>query len=444
MTQEPVESADAALGAGRLHPYRLAEDRRQKVRTMSEGLVRPADTRRRPAVILLSASRGYSSLLFALLKSTSAFVALPGEHTHIYKLTGISEMLSPQSDDAVRHISFRKIEAFWQSLNWELGDNARRPDATFLSLRVAHQLYAQWLDLPEPEDLIPLLEQVIGSMSETALQDDSRKFLSIVRSLRSRGIAINPWYYDIPSQRVRDYFPNLPVPSGPPELLTPVEEPPFIVPILGRCGSSFRSEERPLLLKASVDAYRVNMLHRLFGERATFVHLTRNPAASVSGLIDGWLSHKFYSYALPSGYLDIDGYTSTPAGAKGWWKFDAPPGWQAMKSSPLLEVCAFQWLEAHRAILDSTQSVNAIQIMTEKVVSANDRTSLIGDIMAMVSLKVSDIRIDTDPIVMASVPPALGRWRRRREMIHPILNTEAILAMAHKLGYNTGSEQTWI
>jgi hypothetical protein len=444
VTQEPVESDDIELGAGRLHPYRLAENRRRKVRAMSDGLVRPADIRQRPVVILLSASRGYSSLLFALLKSTSAFVALPGEHTHIYKLVGISRMLSAQSDDAVRHISSRKVEAFWQNLEWELGEDVRGPDATFLSLRVAHQLYTQWLDLPDPEDLIPLLEQVIGSMSGIDTQDDSRKFLRIVSSLRSSGIAIDPWYYDIPSQAVRDYFPDVPIPSGPPELLTPVEEPPFVVPVLGRSRPTSKSEKRPLLMKASVDAYRVSLLHQLFGERSTFVHLTRNPAASVSGLVDGWLSYKFYSHALPSGYLDIDGYTSTPAGTKGWWKFDAPPGWQAMKASSLLEVCAFQWVEAHRAILDATESVPTLRVMTEKIVAANDRTSPIRDILAMLSLKASGVRITTNPIVMASIPPALGRWRRRHEAIRRTLNMEAVLATAQSLGYDADWEYTWI
>jgi hypothetical protein len=411
---------------------------------MSDGLVRPADIRQRRVIILLSASRGYSSLLFALLKSTSAFVALPGEHTHIYKLTGISRMLSARSNDAVQHISSGKMEAFWQTLNWELGDDQRGPDATLFSLRVAHQMYAQWLDLPEPEDLIPLLEQVIRSMGGIDTRDNSHKFLRIVSSLRSSGIAIDPWYYDIPSQDVREYFPDLPIPSGPPELATPIEEPPFVVPVLDRYLPTPKSTKRPLLVKASVDAYRVSMLRQLFGEQSTFVHLTRNPAASVSGLIDGWLSYKFYSHALPPGYLDIDGYSATPAGTKGWWKFDAPPEWQAMKASSLSEVCAFQWVEAHRAILDATESAQTLRVMTEKIVAADDRTSSIRDILTVLSLKASGVQITTNPIVMASIHPALGRWRRRHEVIRRVLKMEPVFTMARRLGYDADWKYTWI
>src|SRR5207245_11464267 len=42
----------------------------------------------RSVVLVLSASRGCSSLLFHLLRGTGRFLSLQGEHTHLYKLYG--------------------------------------------------------------------------------------------------------------------------------------------------------------------------------------------------------------------------------------------------------------------------------------------------------------------------------------------------------------------
>src|ERR1700692_1877765 len=53
----------------------------------------------RDVVAIVSSSRGGSSLLFDLLRTTGAFLCLEGEHSMLYKLHGLGPPPDPDSDD---------------------------------------------------------------------------------------------------------------------------------------------------------------------------------------------------------------------------------------------------------------------------------------------------------------------------------------------------------
>ena len=82
------------------------------------------------------------------------------------------------------------------------------------------------------------------------------------------------------------------------------------------------------------------------------LHLIRDPVASVTGLMSGWLHHGFHKHRLPDGALAIERYTLPDRPwTTAWWKFDLPPGWDRYTHRSLEEVCAFQWISANEHIL---------------------------------------------------------------------------------------------
>lgn len=138
--------------------YRLAARRRQSVRDMG-GSIYPIGMQHRRVIVILSAPRGYSSLLFALLRSTGRFLALRGEHTHVYKLSGLSGPLHSLSDDTHLNITQSSLRSFRDEFEWELAEqlsgSSRSEGVDIAALHIAHRLYAQWAELPEPSELLP-------------------------------------------------------------------------------------------------------------------------------------------------------------------------------------------------------------------------------------------------------------------------------------------------
>jgi hypothetical protein len=110
---------------------------------------------------------------------------------------------------------------------------------------------------------------------------------------------------------------------------------------------------RPLVVVTPRNSYRLDFLSGLLpGARLRVIHLTRNPAAAVNGLIDGWHHSGFFAGTVDEP-LRIGGYTDAyPAWGERWWKFDLPPQWRAVRDADLAEVAALQWRSAHAAILD--------------------------------------------------------------------------------------------
>jgi hypothetical protein len=194
-----------------------------------------------------------------------------------------------------------------------------------------------------------------------------------------------------------------------------------------------------------VDAYRLEQLRELFpAAHMTVVHLVRNPAAAVNGLIDGWLDRGFFTHRLGDlSPLNIDGYSHLPWGRQ-WWNFDLPPGWSGVAERPLPEVCAYQWCAAHQAILADARVADAyIRVCAEDLTYGKTRRlNAVGQVIRQLGLTAPPVPMRPERFVMMTVRPRPGRWRTRGSQLRPVLETPAVRSMAERLGYQTSSR--WI
>ena len=99
--------------------------------------------------------------------------------------------------------------------------------------------------------------------------------------------------------------------------------------------------------KTPANCLRVAYLEALFPD-ATFVFLRRRGAENVSSLMEGWRARpRFVRYRLPeplTGLGELDGER---------WSFVLVPGWRDLRAASLEEICAHQYVECNRAVLDA-------------------------------------------------------------------------------------------
>lgn len=404
-------------------------------------------------IVVLSSSRGGSSLLFSLLRRTGRFLCLQGEHTALYRIHGLlgTTKDSPGHDGMVS--AAPDVEAFAASLLAEVTPedvdarvNATQPDLNGFARRSVLALVQQWSFLAKPvEPVYEAVRKVLHSVRPGNLDSDGF-LLAVIRQLRREGFPVDPWYYDLPPERIAQAFPALPRPAHPPPVEVIVEEPPFVVPRAAVAPTERDYIERPLLLKASVDAYRLEMLGDIFpNAKFRVLHLVRNPAASVNGLIDGWQHRGFFSRELSETTgLRVAGYSHLPWG-RHWWNFDLPPAWTSLVDKPLPEVCAAQWRSAHESILQSLAiaSVPFLRLRAEDLQCVSRRGQLIRRTLRFAG--VAPIDRGTDPVtpIMPTAPPRPGRWRDRAISLAPALAEPRTVEIARQLGYGGSPDQDW-
>jgi hypothetical protein len=180
------------------------------------------------------------------------------------------------------------------------------------------------------------------------------------------------------------------------------------------------------------------------------LHLTRNAAASINGLQEGWRHHGFYSHKLPT-RLNIVGYSDGPAAwGMSWWKFDLPPGWQEWTDRPLVDVCAFQWRSAHQAILDETQrvaSTNSIRLKFEDLIGEAERrdaalTSL-SSWLGIPEASLVEAGSEELPLIMTTSRPRKRRWTSMSRELAPALDNPGVRRLMKELGYD-GDVAGWL
>ena len=372
----------------------------------------------RELVVVASSSRGGSTLFGALLRRVPRLLHLSAEINPHFALAGLAD--AGQSDILAEEIAL------------DLGS----PGGELDPLAVAWRLTAQWPD--EPID--PL------SVAQWVREDGDP--VAVLAKARDAHPSINPWYYDLPADVVRSRFPDAPPPGGPPSPKL-VEMPPFVLAAPWQPATAEQLDAWPVVLTTPRNSFRLAFLHALFPQaRLRVIHLTRNPAASINGLVDGWLHHGFFNCEVDRP-LSIAGYSDAfPEWGGRWWNYDIPPGWELVVDRPLAEVCAAQWLSMHRAALDfvSESGVDTLRVAFEDVVGSADRRAAVlakvGEWLGVGSAAVADLAPATLPPVMATAPPAERRWRARADTLGPVLADEAVLEMVRRLGYETDSS-TW-
>ncbi len=413
----------------------------------------------RDAIVIVSASRGGSSFLAEYLRRCQGLNHLRGELNPLLELCGQTYPTSGTGSDLLLPGTETALQEVGAELAYDCGEPrnelTHERDVTRFALDLACRLTMQWPDVEFDLSVVErCLRATLASTEKTLGWPHGRLanpavfhaiFLSRLREAYPR---VDPSYYDLPAEVRRRFVPETQSQHGPPAARL-IEEPPFICIEPWRLAATSGLAARPLVIKTPSNAYRLGYLKALFpNARLRILHLTRNPAASINGLCDGWLHGRgFFSHALDVP-LVIEGYSDVfPAWGKRWWNFDLPPNWQAMSNLPLEQVCALQWLTSHRAALDYlSQQVSApsLRLKFENVIRPTTRAQSLRTLQAWLSDLApvqfpSAQTMDTMPPVMATVPPGAGRWRRRADRLEPLIRQKDVRELAEDLGYGRSS-----
>jgi hypothetical protein len=417
-------------------------------------------------IVIAAASRSGSSLLFTLLKKIPCIYSLSGEGVPFYKLNGFSSD-SFFSDEIPAAMPIRK--GLWLglsrdflsdfSLAAEEGRIIEEEDMVGSYIDdLALRFSLQW---PTAGFSYEVFTRLAKLTYETYIKTHrvfcaEEFYLELIRSLRREYGIINPYYYDIPVGMVREKFPDLEIPSGPPQLVSLIEEPPFILLPIRRKVKKEDLSDKILLLKSSVDCYRLPFLETIFSNAdIKVIYLARNPLGSVNGLYDGWLYRGFFSHNLKAilksqgQALEITGYSDRYEWGKWWWNYDLPDGWQGYTRKRLEEVCAFQWLSANNAVQQYLKKSGKrhCSVKYENMIgSLASRTAEINKIMDFIGLgsgMVDGLGLDKLPVVQATQQPQAYRWKKRKDMLLPILDDPKISVMANELGYRKDNIEEW-
>ncbi|MBX3020565.1 MAG: hypothetical protein KF799_02715 [Bdellovibrionales bacterium] len=376
-------------------------------------------------IVILGSSRSGSSLLFHLLSQSGAFWAPQGEETPFYRVNGLGWVTAKEQSDALRApIDIDTRDQIFEFLIRDLGRRPAAINSTYLS-QCATRLLLQWPELGlNPENLA----DVIRTNARNAT-DATSLWLNLTARLN-----LEPGFYDLPGPKSRNL--QLEIPRY------VLEEPPYILPTPRETPTAETLKTAPLLLKTSTNAYRLPWLKTLFPfSEIRFVILGRNPAASINGLMDGWLSNAFHSHNLDFVHkLAIRGYSDVMAYGDRWWKFDLPPGWSDFDDAPLPDVCAFQWRSAYKHIFENTGDAKVLHVKSEDLLSPQKSAAALQAIFAFAGTSaVTPVDALRTRPVMASQSPGPARWRQREDVILPLLEHPEVKGIAQQLGYDLSS-----
>jgi hypothetical protein len=401
-------------------------------------------------VIVASSSRGGSSVFTEMLRHSPELIHFRAEVNPFLILAGLGFPESGGSDalgsDAGGDRQTLDAELALDAGGWAPLTPDSMPDSLrAFALDLAWRLTVQWptLDI-EPERVVRWTQKTLEAHS---LQDLAGFHLALLRKARSVYPTIDPWYYDIDPQRIRLAFPKLIPPLGAPGPVV-LEEPPFVLVQPWRHATVTELSSRPLIIKTPSNAYRLPFLRALFpNARLRILHLTRNPAAAVNGLHDGWRFRGFHAHRV--GGLAIPGYSDTVPGGDAWWKYDLAPGWQDWTQAPLEEVCGFQWRSAHQHVLDwaDSERPDLLRIRFEDVVGERaDRRRAWSQVSEWLGLDLgsglANIVEHGIPPVMATHAPRRRRWFAKAELLEPVLADPRTIHVAKALGY--GERKDWV
>jgi hypothetical protein len=416
----------------------------------------------RRVVFLASSSRGGSSVMAEILRSCPSLLHLRAEINPFLALAGYSWPGSGEDGD---RLGASQDERAFTALGQLLAQDIGRPTHTLedraaverFGIELHWRLGLQWplerFDLGwvqrQLTDTLARLERHHGWAPGT-FPDAPRFHALFLAAIRHRHAAINPWYYDLPPALIREHCPDAEPSDGPPSPVV-LEEPPFVTVIPWRAPTAAEYEQLPLVIKTPSNAYRLSFFQRLFPHaRIEVLHLTRNAAASVNGLVDGWRFRGFFAHRVDR-ELSLEGYSDRfPAWARRWWKFDLPPGWQGWTRRPLVEVCGFQWRSTHRAILDWLREhpqAPRHRLAFERVVGAHDQR--IGAFQSLTDWLAVPFESGLQRLVETGLPPIMAtsrprhrRWYDKADLLEPVLSRDDTRAVMLELGYSPDPE-TW-
>lgn len=422
----------------------------------------------RDVVVVASSSRGGSSIFTEILRCSPELLHFKGEINPFLALAGFCYPYNGHSGDMLEEVDAAthnsdKLARFEKEMALDVGisEKVDLRDSKMLT-RFKNDLHwrisVQWPELDIDKDF--LFSEVTRTLDELYKQhgweegtfNDPQLFHTLfLRNLRQKYTTINPYYYDLRPDLVRQYCPDAKENYDSPSCFI-IEEPPFVPIVPRQYVSSESVKSKPLILKTPSNVYRLAFLKKVF-PRARFriLHLVRNPADSINGLVDGWRYNGFFSHRLLQ-KLDIRGYSDLyPSWGKNWWKYDLPPGWEEFTDRPLEYICGYQWLSAHRKILEYTKrhQTDYLRIKFEDVIGpVANRGEVFQRICKWLGINGQEIinaaiAEELPPVmVTTTLSPRKRRWFKKAELIRPVLTDPdlEILSTAKILGYTLNEE----
>ena len=188
--------------------------------------------------------------------------------------------------------------------------------------------------------------------------------------------------------------------------------------------------------KTPANCLRVRYLEALFPD-ATFVFLRRRGADNVSSLMEGWRARpRFVRYRLPEPLTGIDELDGDS------WSFVLVPGWRELRAAPLEEICAHQYLECNRTVLDARETSTAswVDLTYEDLVASpvDELRRIYGELglsfthaVERFAEELADRRSAT-----SLTAPQRDKWRERNEAAIGRI-TPQLQALERQLGYAT-------
>ncbi|MHC3470875.1 sulfotransferase [Streptomyces sp. 7R007] len=416
-----------------------------RLRVLRQERARPLEdftARVRSVLVIASSSRGGSSMLTETLRASQDLLHLQAEINPFLRLV---DLVPPASGTGSDRLDAGHLDALLpsarhlldQELACDAGTASAGGDPEQLALDIAWRLTVQWPHLPL--DPLEIAAQARKLLSRVPPPDAAEVTLAMLRHLHRQGLEVSPWYYDLPHDLLRREGFGAPSPRAPGPVL--VEEPPFVLARPWRRVTPADLRERTLVIKTPSNVHRLDFLRALFpNARMRILHLTRNPAAAVNGLYDGWLHHGFHAHRV-STPLAITDYVERCEDNRWWWKFDLPPGWQEFTGAPLLDVCAFQWRSSHQAVLDDLGACRSESLtlrFEDFIGSAERRVASFERLCQWLGIPLRDglrraVHQGIAPVVATAAPRA-GRWHSRADLIGRALD-KATLHVADRLGY---------
>jgi hypothetical protein len=400
----------------------------------------------RDLVVIGSSSRGGSSIFAEVLRRHPGLLHFRAEINPFLVLAGRTHPESGVGSDALgpEHAEGFDATDLARDCGIPLATLETDADRERFAVDLACRLTMQW-----PEDRFALdevhatLDAALGRLerefgwSPGDFPDASLFHAVFLAELRRTHPSVNPWYYDLDPALVRDLCPDA-VPSDRAPSSVIIEEPPFVTIRPWRPATAAELATRPLVVKTPGNAYRMEFLAALFpNARIRLLHLTRNVAASVNGLYDGWRFDGFHAHDAGAP-LQLAGYPESS-----WWKFDLPPGWEAWTRQPLEQVCAFQWRSAHTALLDwraAHPDADVLQLRFEDVVGPA-RPAVFARVLAWLGVgdhpAFAEVVGGELPVVMATGRPRQRRWFARAALFEQILADPRNRALMERLGYDS-------
>jgi hypothetical protein len=164
--------------------------------------------------------------------------------------------------------------------------------------------------------------------------------------------------------------------------------------------------------KTPENCLRIPYLLELFPD-ASFVFLRRRAADNVSSLMEGWRARpRFVTYRLPERLEGLGPLSGNQ------WSFVLIPGWRELRSAPLEEICARQYIACNEEVLEARSAIEPsrwLEIAYEELIAAPVETtrSLFEGLGLVLDRSVEEYAraLPGRPSFTTLSRPRLGKWQ---------------------------------